>query len=325
MTERSWYWGGTATGDAALPAPYGAPYSDDIFSDIFQQLFTRNRANDGVVITQQTAYNGNLACTATNAAVTVADGIAMVDGKLYASDANVVLNFSGDGVWYVVVRKSTANQTVRLMLTTTLTNLDGVTWDVPIWKYTRTGGVVSTDWKASYDMRNWVLRPIKRSFGATMFGVSPHVSASEYHAGFYLLDGDPSNAKVFIDFIIPEDYISGLKVTCLAFPTLSGTANIFTLGTLYIDTIKINTTPTPLGEAEIETYCGITQSVVGESYRVITLFDIASSNMGALGISDLRYARGAYATLEVWRNGHVSDTYNGDLMVNNPRVEYAGI
>jgi hypothetical protein len=133
MTERSWLWGGTTIGDAALPEPYGAPYNDDMFSDLYAMLFTRDRASQGVIVTDNPSYSGLLQVTHSGGTtLSVASGIAMVDGKIFASDAAVTFNTSGNGTYYVVARKTWNVQTVRLALVTSVVQLDGVTWDLPL-------------------------------------------------------------------------------------------------------------------------------------------------------------------------------------------------
>jgi hypothetical protein len=141
MTQRSWYWGGTSLGDAALPAPYGAPYTDDMFSDVFAMLLSMDRTTQGVVPSERTGFDGLLEVTnPTGTTISVDTGIALVDGKVFASDANESFTTSGDGTYYAVVRKSWAAQTARLALVTSVVQTDGVTWDLPLATIVVSGG-----------------------------------------------------------------------------------------------------------------------------------------------------------------------------------------
>lgn len=204
MTQRSWFWGGTSTGDAGLPAPYGAPYSDDMFSDIFSHLFSRDRNTQGVIPTDNTSYSSNLSCTYTNSTVTVGTGIAIVDGKVYASDATTALDFSGDGAFYVVLRKSWTAQTVRLALiaTSSLTRTDGVTWDVPIHYFVRAGGAVTT----YNDYRFYAVRPSTNVIPVTMYDIAntDYVQTIQFGNGLDL--------SFNTHFVLPMDYNSSLVI-----------------------------------------------------------------------------------------------------------------
>jgi hypothetical protein len=141
MTQRSWYWGGTSLGDAALPAPYGAPYTDDMFSDVFAYIFTPDRTEQGVVRSERTGLSGLLEVTnPSGTTIAVDTGIALVDGKLFTSDAAESFNTAGDGTYYAVVRKSWVAQTARLALVTSVVQTDGVTWDLPLARIIVSGG-----------------------------------------------------------------------------------------------------------------------------------------------------------------------------------------
>lgn len=150
MAERSWFWGGTTTGDAALAPPYGAPYSDDMFSDVFTALFCRDNALQGVVNTSRSPYHTKLSLANGGVDQIVCNpGMALVDGKLYSSDASVTHNLtrpgSGLNYYYLVLRKSWANQTVRQVLlgpdaggypVGSVLRVDDTTWDLIIGSFT---------------------------------------------------------------------------------------------------------------------------------------------------------------------------------------------
>jgi hypothetical protein len=153
MTERSWYWSGISTGDAALAAPYGAPYTDDMFSDLWALLFTSDRTAQGVLLTSHASYSGLLAVTnPSGTTIRVATGAALVDGKLYASDAVVDLSTSGDGSYSVVLRKTWATQTVRAAIRSLgVTQTDGTIWEIELARVVVASGVHTVT-----DMREFV-------------------------------------------------------------------------------------------------------------------------------------------------------------------------
>lgn len=141
MTEYSAPWGGTTTGDAAV----SAPYQDDFWSDMWSLLFTYRRTRQGVIRTSRTGYTSELAITNPSGnTIRVANGAAVVGGKVYQNTANVdntiTTPAAPDTNYYTfVLRKSFANQTVRVAVvgpsTVTypaLTQTDGTTWEIPL-------------------------------------------------------------------------------------------------------------------------------------------------------------------------------------------------
>lgn len=136
MTEKSWYWPGTTTGDAS-----DAPYDDDEFSDIWRKLFQRDRTLQGII----DGYESELSVSSPSTNVLrVAKGAALVDGKFYEADDVVDKAFATPSVLLridrVVLRKDFAAQTVRVAILTgvegggvpALTQVDGVTWEIPL-------------------------------------------------------------------------------------------------------------------------------------------------------------------------------------------------
>lgn len=146
MAEKSWYWGGTSVGDAALAAPDGAPYTDDRYSDNWAALFTYDRQLEGVVRSNNVV--GNLAVSAPGGnVIRLAPGYALVDGKLYENSANIDQALA-DGLYTVVIRKVWATQTVRAVLdraqAASVTWIDGDTWELPLADVTVIGGLITT-------------------------------------------------------------------------------------------------------------------------------------------------------------------------------------
>jgi hypothetical protein len=193
-----------------------------MFSDVFNMLMTRDRTVHGVLPSNMTGYTGNLAVTANASTATVATGIAMVDGKVYASNASVSLSFSGDGSWSVVLRKSWASQTVRaaLVSTASVTQTDGVTWDVELARIVRTGGAIASN----KDMRAYIRAPYDICQVST---IGPYDDALGYQMS-KTLAGD-----IAITVHIPYSYIGGLVVRCMGYSGSLATGNYVIERTIY--------------------------------------------------------------------------------------------
>lgn len=145
MTERSWYWEGTAVGDAALVAPYGAPYSDDMFSENIAKLFNFDRSSQGVLPNATSPYSGGLAVSnPAGATIRVAAGYGLVDGRLYENTADID-NTPGNGDWLFLLRKTWATQQVRMTYKAyaALTQTNLVTWEIPLARVIIAAGVVT--------------------------------------------------------------------------------------------------------------------------------------------------------------------------------------
>lgn len=150
MTERSRFWDGTSTGDAA-ESPYDASTE---FSRVMMALAGANempnkggiwaKATDAFAITNPSANT-----------VRIGPGEALIYGTWYESDADVDVTIPTPSVStrydYIVLRKSWASQTVRITRIAgtegagappALTQSEGVTWDVPIMFVSITTGAV---------------------------------------------------------------------------------------------------------------------------------------------------------------------------------------
>lgn len=149
MTERSRPWDGIVTGDAG-------PYSDDQWTDIFKSFHGPVEASQGVF-----ADNLNeLAASGAVTPVTIATGRALVDGIWYETDSTVDVVMASPAVNprvdRIVLRKDWATQTVRVTriegaeaaspVAAALTQVDGTTWDLPLWQMHITTGGVITRW-----------------------------------------------------------------------------------------------------------------------------------------------------------------------------------
>lgn len=156
MTELSRPWEGIVLGDSG-------PYSDEQWSDIFMTFIAPVVASQGVFRDQL----NELLISGVVSPVSIASGRAAVDGSWYESDAAVTLAVATPAVNpridRVVLRKDWALQTVRLTLIggaeaaspvpPAITQIDGTTWDLPLWQiHITTGGVITTN----ADERTWV-------------------------------------------------------------------------------------------------------------------------------------------------------------------------
>lgn len=218
MTEVSYPWEGTATGDAAE-----APYSADMWSDLWSMLFHYDRTVQGVVPTNRSGFNGNLEVTGPGGAVVRVDtGIALVDGKVYTNSANVDNNVSGNAVyWLIGLTKDFAGQTVRVFARGTyasraaalaaLVQTDGTTWEIPLATVlTDAGGDVDT----ITDERNYVLRPRLVSEIVPCMGGYDNTAGAAllllYMGGFTINKDDDSEA--YGVWKVPESYYQNLKI-----------------------------------------------------------------------------------------------------------------
>lgn len=147
MTENSRPWSGTATGDAG-------PYSDDQWTDVWKTLLGPVIAAEGVFREQL----NELLASGVVTPVSIATGRALVDGSWYESDAVETIAFVSPAVNpridRIVLRKDWALQTIRLTkidgaeaaspVPPAITQVDGTTWDLPLWQvHITTGGVIA--------------------------------------------------------------------------------------------------------------------------------------------------------------------------------------
>lgn len=166
MTELSRPWSGTATGDAG-------PYSDDQWSDIFVTFLAHLVASQGVWQGQLNELNATGAVTP----VSINTGKALVDGVWYESDAAVTVAIptpaANPRVDRIVLRKDWALQTVRITRIAgaesalqvppppALVQIDGTTWDLPLWQIHITTGGVITLW---HDEREFIGQYVPADF-----------------------------------------------------------------------------------------------------------------------------------------------------------------
>ena len=155
MTERSRFWGGTVTGDAAGVAPYDA---ETEFAGVLRSL-----AGAGAIATNLSGVFRNeldqLRVSGSGTPVSVAAGRALVYGTWYEADAAVSVAVPTPSVSTridrIVLRKDWAAQTVRVTRiggvegggAPAMTQVAGTTWDMPLatLSVTTGGGITVTD------------------------------------------------------------------------------------------------------------------------------------------------------------------------------------
>ncbi len=148
MAERSRPWSGIVTGDAG-------PYSDDQWTDVWRSLLAPIIARQGVFQEQLNEFD--LSSVAADP-VSVASGRAMVNGIWYESDAATSVTIptpaANPRVDRIVARADWVLQTVRITriagaeaaspVPPALVQVDGTTWDLPLWQvHATTGGVLT--------------------------------------------------------------------------------------------------------------------------------------------------------------------------------------
>lgn len=174
MTELSWFWAGSSTGDAAS-------VTDDDFSDFIRYIMLQDRAAQGPVLE---LLNG-AEVTGTTSPVSVDTGYALVDGKPWRASASVDVAIptpsTNPRIDRVVLRKDFSGQTIRVTRIAgteaaspsapALTQSDGTTWDVPLAQvYITTGGVITVT-----DEREFAYSPLSYLF--VLLGGSGKITA----------------------------------------------------------------------------------------------------------------------------------------------------
>jgi hypothetical protein len=168
MTQISRPWTGTVTGDAG-------PYSADNWAQVWRNAFGNGAADadSGPILGSGVAPDLGLTTTAVgvpNASVNVSAGAALVHGTFYLNDATVNLAIAANlaanpRIDTIVLRKSWAAQTVRLAVlqgtagaspvAPTLTQTDGVTWEIPLADIAVAAGFVSITNAVITPRRSW--------------------------------------------------------------------------------------------------------------------------------------------------------------------------
>ena len=137
MTEISRPWSGTTVGDSG-------PYSDDQWTDVWATPFGPVVASEGVFRDQL----NELVASGAASPVAINTGRAIVDGSWYQSDASediaIPTPAANPRIDRIVLRKDWALQTIRLTriagaeaaspVPPAITQVDGTTWDLPLWQ-----------------------------------------------------------------------------------------------------------------------------------------------------------------------------------------------
>lgn len=147
MTQRSMFWSDN-TG-------HGGPYAQDTLRLLFKTMTGNPPASYGVFASQ---LNNLTTTVASTDSLTIQSGRAVVDGTIYENDASLTRSAGGTpsaGTTgrLLVLRKNWAAQTITVEVVSStdgvatipsLTQTDGVTWEIPLYSFTiATSGVVT--------------------------------------------------------------------------------------------------------------------------------------------------------------------------------------
>jgi hypothetical protein len=149
MTERSYFWDGTATGDASL-----APYTNDEYSDFWADIFLRDRLNQGVFATSN-PYVSLMPSQfqlvhIPKTTIQIRPGVGLADGKLFISKLTHERELTEDYYYRFTLLKYWDGQTVRIGTSSssggwpTMTQTDGVMWQIPLWRVRYSNSVLTT-------------------------------------------------------------------------------------------------------------------------------------------------------------------------------------
>ncbi len=151
MVETSFYWEGTAAGDATL-----APYSPDRYHTLWQIMFTRDD-NEGII----NGYLNSLEVLGITGGIKVLSGAALVDGLFYENDDSKSVEMTepvtDPRIDLVVIRKDWGTQEARIATiegvenasptAPTVTQTAGAIWEIPLAQalITTSGTITITD------------------------------------------------------------------------------------------------------------------------------------------------------------------------------------
>lgn len=260
MTEMSYFWGGVIIGDAVA-----APYSDDEFSYFMHFIATWDRVRQGVLPYQSAIYTGMLSVTnPVGTTLRVNPGVALVDGKLYTSDAAV--DFVAAGVsqfWLVGLIKNFAAQTVRLFARggyasevaalAALVQTDSVTWEIALATVELDGAgavVAVTDQRhfvgtpSSFLCRRLgdITDPNWNASGNIIYNVLHHRQLMQAGAEHVHIPNGNIVGTTTITFPIPYDYVPLVYLTIIDVDIGIGTA----VGVVHLIASMISSTITQL-------------------------------------------------------------------------------
>ena len=151
MTETSFYWEGTAAGDATL-----APYSSNQYHTLWQKLFTISD-NQGII----DGHLDSLEVIGITGGVKIKTGAALVDGLFYENDSaksiEITEPVTDSRIDRVVIRKTWVTQQARITIiegtenasptAPAITQTEDAEWDIPLAQFliTTDGTITVTD------------------------------------------------------------------------------------------------------------------------------------------------------------------------------------
>jgi len=306
MAETSLPWGGTVDGDAG-------PYDDDTWSDVWSALFTYDRTIQGVVNTARVeaggGFTGLLEVTnPSTSVIRVADGIALVDGKIYYNTANIDetldVPLTGTNYFTVVLHKDFAAQTVRVDIkeaagnsnggastavgVPVVTQTDGTTWEISLATITITVGPVVTITDTRYYIgkggERTVCIPVVQ--GNTGSGPPTSLDMNTTGYGWDTQDGVASNCYGM--WVVPDDFISDLTISVALYA--EATADVCGRG--YVSYSAAGEAYNTHSDLSVAITVGVVNTIVKEDYEIA----VTAASVG--DVISIRFIRDATNILD---------------------------
>ena len=125
MTQRSMFWDLSGGGDAEV-------YNQSHLMDTFFRAMLNGTGNRGVL----KGWRDSLEVTGSSSPLSIAAGGAVIYGMFYDTNSGVQVGIptpdSGTATYLIVVRRNWGGQACRIARATSLTQVAGVTWDIPL-------------------------------------------------------------------------------------------------------------------------------------------------------------------------------------------------
>ena len=152
MTEKSYYWDGSTTGDATL-----AKFNEFAYHGIWRKMFLRDRTIQGII----RGHLNECEVEGVSGGVSVNTGAALVDGMFYENDAKLTIEIptpsSSTRIDAIVLRRNATTQTIRAIRIVgtegagapSIVQVEDGTWDLKIAEasITTAGVITVTDYR----------------------------------------------------------------------------------------------------------------------------------------------------------------------------------
>lgn len=308
MTEKSFWWNSHTLGDAVY-----APYDMTQWAATEKWKFLPDPNLQGVI----GGTLNSLEVTATiGANISINTGAALVNGRLYVSDAAVTFAVAGNSVFWLVGLQSTeAAQTIRsfcrgpygssALALASLIHVAGGVWEIPLAVvFTTAGGLVDS----ITDNRYYTIRPaLKSVFVPAIAGYNTTDGTDivrNNEIGVALINNKACSA--FGSFAVPQDYLQSIEINAIGIA--DGSANVY---------VTTSVQHNEIGET-YNTYA----DVVG--YAAVTIVSQVNTIVGSVFPTSYVEGRIDVITFQTTRDGvHALDTHAGTLYISGWLVKYA--